>query len=270
MRLKNMVNFKLRLRQSLTLAAPGLLLAGMLSGCATPPPKSNAEDYQAYKQLNDPLEPTNRVFYKVNNTLDRYAMKPVAKGYVHITTQPIRNHVGNFVTNIGEPKRLVNFMAEGQSRDAGTSLVRFLLNSTVGIGGIFDPAAALGYPETDTDFAVTLAIWGVPPGPYLYLPVFGPSGVRDALNYPAEMFATPMYAAPETDALDDFGYAETGLHLINSRAEYLQPIDQIQATALDPYATFRSLYRQSRDSEVQQIYDRNKLTPPDWVQTPKQ
>jgi phospholipid-binding lipoprotein MlaA len=264
-----MKNVKRRLRQSLALAAPGLLLAA-LSGCATPPPKSDAADYQAYQQLNDPLEPTNRVFYKVNDKLDTYAMKPVAKGYVAITTQPIRNHVGNFVSNIGEPARLVNFMAEGQSRDSGTALVRFLVNSTIGIGGIFDPAAAMGYPETDTDFGVTLAIWGVPPGPYLYLPGLGPTGARDVWNYVAEYWATPMYAAPETDALDDFGYAENGLHLINMRAQYLQPIDQIKATALDPYATFRSLYRQSRDSEVQQVYDSNKLTPPDWVRTPQQ
>ena len=130
----------------------------------------------------------------------------------HITTQGIRNHVGNFVTNIGEPARLINFMAEGKPRAAGTSLVRFLVNSTVGIGGIFDPATSLGYQETDTDFGLTLAFWGVPAGPYLYLPVFGPSGARDALNIPVEYFATPMEAAPESGMLNDFTYAETGIH----------------------------------------------------------
>lgn len=270
MGLKNKVNFKRRLGRSLELTAPGLLLASALSGCATPPPKSDTASYQAYQQLNDPFEPTNRAFYKVNSALDRYAMKPLAKGYVHVTTQPIRNHVGYFVTNIGEPARLVNFMLEGQSRDAGTSLVRFLVNSTVGVGGIFDPATSLGYPETDTDFGITLAIWGVPAGPYLYLPVFGPSGARDVWNYPVEWFATPMEAAPESNALNDFGYAETGIHLINTRAGLLGTIDQIQATALDPYATFRSLYRQSRDSEVKQVYERNKPTPPHWGQTPAQ
>jgi phospholipid-binding lipoprotein MlaA len=259
---KTKTTLKRRFRHSLAALVPGLLLATALSGCATAPPKTDTADYQAYQQLNDPIEPTNRFFYKVNNGLDTYVMKPVAKGYVAITTQGIRNHVGNFVTNIGEPYRWLNFVAEGMPRAAGTSFVRFLLNSTIGIGGIFDPAAALGYHETDTDFGVTLAIWGMAPGPYLYLPVFGPSGARDALNIPIEFFATPMEAAPESAALNDFGYAETGLHLINTRAEFLAPIDQVKATALDPYATFRSLYRQSRASEVQQIYISDGRTPP--------
>ncbi len=261
---------KYRLRQGLALSIPGLALAGVLSGCATPPPKSDTADYQAYQQLNDPLEPTNRVFFKVNNTLDRYVMKPVAKGYVDITTQGIRNHVGYFTSNIGEPGRMLNFMAEGHSTDAGTSLVRFLVNSTVGIGGIFDPASAMGYTETDTDFGLTLATWGVPAGPYLYLPLFGPSGTRDVWAYPVAWFATPMEAAPESTALNDFGYSQMGIHLINTRAGLLQTIDQINATALDPYATFRSLYRQSRDSQLQQIQQRDHKTWPSWYHQPAQ
>ncbi len=256
---------KSKAARALCVATPGLLMASLLAGCATPPPKTDTADYQAYEQQNDPYEPTNRFFFKVNNTVDRYAFKPIAEGYVDITTTGIRNHVGNFVTNIGEPARLVNFMLEGKPRDAGTSLVRFLVNSTAGLGGFFDPANDLGYPETDTDFGITLAIWGVPEGPYIYLPVFGPSGARDILNLPVEFYATPMAVAPESTALNDFGYAETGIHLINTRAQYLQPIDQINATALDPYATFRSLYRQSRASEIQQIDKEDTPTPPDWT-----
>jgi len=246
-------------------AVPALLFTTLLAGCATPPPVSDTADYQAYQQQNDPLEPTNRFFYKVNDKIDTYAFKPVAQGYVDITNQPVRTHVGNFITNIGEPARLVNFMLEGKPRLAGTALVRFLVDSTVGIGGIFDPAGSVGYPETDTDFGLTLAVWGVPAGPYLYLPVFGPSGARDVLNLPVEFYATPMEAAPASTALTDFGYSETGIHLINTRAEYIQPIDQIQATALDPYATFRSLYRQSRDSQLQQIDKADQPTAPDWA-----
>ena len=253
-----------QLKRGLALTLPAIVISGALTGCATPPPKSETANYAAYEQLNDPLEPTNRVFYRVNNTLDTYLMKPIAQGYVYVTTQGIRNHVGNFASNIGEPARMLNFMASGDPRDAGTSLVRFLLNSTVGLGGIFDPAASLGYTKTDTDFGLTLASWGVPAGPYLYLPIFGPSGVRDAANLPVEWFATPMEAAPESGALDAFGYAETGLNLVNTRAEYIPVINQIKATALDPYATFRSLYRQSRTSELQQIQQNDKRTWPDW------
>jgi len=143
-------------------AAPALVLAGLVSGCAKPPPVSDTADYQAYQQQNDPWEPTNRVFYSVNDKIDRYAFTPLAKGYLHITNQTIRTHVGDFVTNIGEPGRLIYFAAGGKPRDAGTALVRFVVNSTVGVGGIFDPATGLGYPETDTDFGLTLAEWGIP------------------------------------------------------------------------------------------------------------
>jgi len=244
------------LGRGLGLGASLLTLA--LAGCATPPPKSDTADYQAYQQVNDPLEPTNRTFFAFNNRLDRYVMKPVAKGYVAVTTQPVRTHVGNFFTNMGEPARTLNFMAEGMPTDAGSSLMRFLINSTIGIGGIFDPASALGYKETDTDFGLTLAIWGVPAGPYLYLPVFGPSGARDVWNLPVQYFASPIVAAPSSTALTDFGYTATGLHLINTRAGLLDTIDQINATALDPYATFRSLYRQSRASQIQLIEQRDK------------
>ncbi len=249
-------------------AAPALLLAGMLSGCAKAPPVSDSADYQAYQQQNDPLEPTNRFFYKVNNTLDRYAFKPLAKGYIKITTQGIRNHVGDFVSNIGEPGRLIYFAAGGKPRDAGTSLVRFAVNSTVGIGGIFDPATHLGYPLTDTDFGLTLAEWGVPAGPYLYLPAFGPSGTRDVFSIPVAFFLTPMEAAPASTALTVFGYSQTALHLVNTRAQFMGPIDEVQETALDPYATFRSLYRQSRASQLQLIDRRDTPTVPDWFPQP--
>jgi phospholipid-binding lipoprotein MlaA len=250
------------------IAAPALLLAGLLAGCAKPPPVSDTADYQAYEQQNDPLEPTNRVFYSINDKLDRYAFKPLAQGYIKITTQGIRNHVGDFVTNIGEPGRLVYFAAGGKPRDAGTALVRFVVNSTVGIGGIFDPATHIGYPETDTDFGLTLAEWGVPAGPYLYLPAFGPSGARDAFSVPVAFFLTPMEAAPASTAMTAFGWSETALHLINTRAEYMDPIDQVEATALDPYATFRSLYRQSRASQLQLIDQRDTPTVPDWFPQP--
>jgi len=252
-------------RRFTSIAAPAsLILAGLLSACATPPPQSDTADYQAYVQQDDPIEPTNRVFYNVNDKIDRYAFKPIAKGYVAITNQTIRNHVGDFVTNIQEPGRLVYFMFGGKPRDAGTSLVRFMVNSTVGVGGIFDPATALGYPETDTDFGLTLAEWGVPAGPYIYLPVFGPSGARDIFSIPAQFFLTPVEVAPASEALRIFNYSETALHLVNTRAQFLDPIDQIQATALDPYATFRSLYRQERASQLQLIDQRDTPTIPDW------
>ncbi len=249
-------------------AAPALVFSGLLAGCATPPTASDSAGLQAFQEQNDPIEPTNRFFYAVNDKIDHYAFKPLAQGYVDITTVGIRNHVGDFVTNFDEPGRVVYFMFGGKSRDAGTALVRFLVNSTAGIGGIFDPATALGYPETDTDFGLTLAEWGIPAGPYLYLPVFGPSGARDLFSLPAEFFLTPLEPAPTSLGVRVFGYSETALHLVNTRAQFIQPIDQIEATALDPYATFRSLYRQERASQLQTIDQHNVLTTPDWFPQP--
>ncbi len=249
---------------------PFLVLGALLAGCATPPPQSDTAAYQAYQEQNDPLQPTNRVFYKVNDVLDNNVLKPVAIGYKDITTTGFRQHVDDFATNLGEPARLVNFMMEGKSRLAGTALVRFLMNSTVGIGGIFDPATAVGYPETNTDFGLTLADWGVGEGPYLYLPLLGPSGVRDATNIPIEFLLTPTAAPPASTGLSVFSYSETGLSLVNTRTDLLGPIDQIKETALDPYATFRSLYRQNRASQLKQIEKRNVLTTPDWYPQPAQ
>lgn len=257
-------------RRLAAFAAPVLLLAGLLSGCAKAPPVTDTADYQAYQQQNDPWEPTNRVFYNINDKIDKYALRPVAKGYLAITTPGIRTHVGDFVSNIGEPGRLIYFAAGGKPRMAGTSLVRFVVNSTVGIGGIFDPATNLGYPETDTDFGLTLAEWGVPPGPYLYLPVFGPSGARDVWSLPAQFLLTPTIAAPPSTGLTIFTYTVTTLHLVNTYASFLGPIDQVNATALDPYATFRSLYRQSRASQLQLIDQRDVPTVPDWFPRPAQ
>lgn len=255
---------KNRLRKGFALTMPALILVGTLSGCATPPPRSQTANYEAYEQLNDPLEPTNRVFFKVNDTIGTYFMKPIAKVYVAVTTLGIRKHVGDFTSNIGGPARMLNFMASGDPKEAGTALMRFLINSTVGLAGIFDPAGALGYTKTDTDFGLTLASWGVPPGPYLYLPLFGPSGARDVLNMPVEWFATPMEAAPASTALSAFGYADTGMTLVNTYAAYMPVLEQINATALDPYATFRSLYRQSRASALEQIKQNDTTTWPDW------
>jgi phospholipid-binding lipoprotein MlaA len=247
-------------RQILPLLAVGVLLAG----CATAPPKSNKLAFQAYQQQDDPLQPTNRVFYRFDNVLDTHVLRPVAVGYRDITTQGIRNHVSNFIVNLEEPGELVNFMAEGKSRLAGTALVRFLVNSTVGIGGIFNPAGVMGYHTTYTDTGLTLADWGVGEGPYLYLPLFGPSDVRDASALPAGIVLSPTFPAPASIGLKLFNYGESGVNVINEREALLGKVSQIKSQALDPYATFRSLYRQHRASELATIKQRNVLTVPAW------
>jgi phospholipid-binding lipoprotein MlaA len=246
--------------QVLPLLAVGVLLAG----CATPPPKSNKLAYDAYQQQNDPLQPTNRVFYRFDNALDTHVLRPVAIGYKHVTTPGIRHHVSDFLVNLEEPAELVNFMAEGKSRLAGTALVRFVVNSTVGIGGLFDPASVMGYHNTYTDTGLTLADWGAGEGPYLYLPLFGPSDVRDASALPAGIVLSPTFPAPTSVGLKLFNYGASGVNVVNEREQLLGKVSQIKSQALDPYATFRSLYRQHRAAELRTIKQRNVLTVPAW------
>ncbi|CAG4921785.1 unnamed protein product, partial [Acidocella sp. C78] len=236
----------------------------LLAGCATPPPRSNQAAYEAYRQQNDPLKPANQAFYRFDNVLDAYALRPVAVGYSHVTTPAIRQHVGDFMNNMDAPAQLVEFMAAGKPRDAGTTLVRFLLNSTVGIGGIFDPAGALGYRRVYTDLGLTLAGYGVPEGPYLYLPFAGPSDLRDAAVLPAGLFLSPTAAAPPSTGLTIFNYGSDGLGVVNTRANLIGTIGNIKKSSLDPYATFRSLYRQHRAAQLKTINERDIATPPAW------
>ena len=241
-----------------------LTAAGLLSGCATPPPRSNAAAYQAYRQQNDPLKPFNKASYHFDNVLDANVLKPVAQGYQAVTTVGVRHHVSDFMSNLNDPGELVNFMAAGKPRDAGTTLVRFMVNSTVGIGGIFDPAGSLGYHHVHTDIGLTLAGYGVPPGPYLYLPLFGPSGVRDATQIPADFLLTPAAAAPPSTGLTIFNYSSDAVNIVNERAALLGTLSNIKQTALDPYATFRSLYRQHRAAQLRAIEAHDTPTVPAW------
>lgn len=253
-----------RVRRATLLGAAILGTAALLSGCATPPPKSNKSAYQAYQQQNDPLKPTNKVMYNFDNTLDTHIFKPVAQGYVDVTTQGIRNHVSDFMTNLAEPAHLVYFMAAGKPRDAGTALVRFLVNSTVGLAGIFDPAGALGYHPVPGDLGLVLANYGVPEGPYLYLPFFGPSDIRDSINVPARFVATPTFPAPSSTGLTVFSASSGALNAVNTRASLLGEVSNIKQTALNPYATFRSLYRQHRAAQLRKMDQDDVITTPDW------
>src|SRR5450631_4229270 len=172
--------------------AAGAVLAGSLAGCATPPPASDPDAVADFQQTNDPLEPTNRVFYKINDGLDTAIIKPAAQAYRAVLPEPVRTGIHNFLDNIGSPVRLTNDTLQGKPRRAGDTTMRFLINSTAGVAGIFDVAKDLGYPNHDTDFALTLANWNVPEGPFLYLPVLGPSSPRDATGFGVDIAIDPF------------------------------------------------------------------------------
>lgn len=249
-----------------------LLLAGLLTGlsaCATKPPASDPEALAAYKQNDDPLEPMNRKLYSVNNALDTYFMKPIAQGYAFVVPRTVRNHIGNVLDNLHTPVIFINDILEAKSRRAGDSLVRFVVNSTVGVAGIFDVANSLGYPSHEADFGITLALWGVGSGPFLYLPVLGPSDPRDAAGFGVGVVSDPFFWIGQGAIVDDLGHVRTALTIVNTRAELLKPIDEVKRMALDPYATFRSLYRQHREAAIQAARDDNRHTIPDWFPQPR-
>jgi phospholipid-binding lipoprotein MlaA len=245
--------------------AAGALLDCGVAGCATPPPANDPDAVADFRQTNDPLEPTNRVFYQINDALDTVIMKPVARAYVDVVPNRVRTGIHNVLDNLGGPVRLTDDTLQGKPRRAGDTAMRLLINTTVGIGGIFDVAKTVGYPNHDTDFALTLANWGVPEGPYLFLPLLGPSSPRDASGFIADQAIDPFTWIGQGTTPHTIGsWTRTVVGAVDERAGLLDAIDQIKKTALDPYATFRSLYRQNRAAKLATLRADNAATIPIW------
>ena len=248
-----------------------VLVALGLAGCATKPPASDPDAVTDYEQTNDPLEPTNRVFYAINNGLDTVILRPAALAYRYVVPGPVRDGLHNVLANIGSPVQLANDILEAKSRRAGDTTMRFLINTTVGVLGIFDVATKWGYPDHDADFGMTLALWGVPEGPFLFLPVLGPSDPRDAAGFGANMLIDPFTwigTGSNHPSWSAFKWSRFGLNAIDSRERVLDALDQIKKPALDPYATFRSLYRQHRHAQIEGARNDNRSTVPIWFPQP--
>lgn len=246
--------------------AAAVLLLLALAGCASAPKDPSARAY--FEQTNDPLEPTNRVFYVVNDALDTVLLRPLALAYHYGTPEFFQHGTHNVLANLNTPVVLFNDMLEGNPRRAGDTLMRGLINTTVGLVGVFDVASGWGYPAHSADFGITLAVWGLPDGPYLYLPVLGPSSPRNALGFAGDYGLDPFTWAGRGYLVSDFGYVRLGLTAVDTRAGFLSDLDKIKAQALDPYATLRSLYRQHRHSQIEAARTDEPATVPDWYPQP--
>jgi phospholipid-binding lipoprotein MlaA len=240
----------------------------LLAGCATPPPASKPEALAAYRETNDPLEPTNRALYAVSNDIASVSLTPAARAYRWALPQGVRTGVSNVLTNLSSPVRFGNDVLEVKSRRAGDTLMRFLINSTIGLGGIFDVAADWGYPAHPADFGMTLAVWGMPPGPYLFLPILGPTNPRDTVGFGADTVANPIQGLGNGLGVIVFNWLTLGTTTISQYARNLPAIDQVKRTALDPYATFRSLSRQHRQAEIEAARNGRLATVPVWFDLP--
>lgn len=196
--------------------------------------------------INDPLEFLNRSIYALSEFADYLILKPLALTYKTLVPDWGRERVGSFLRNLNSPVIFFNNILQGNVGAAGNTLSRFVINSTIGIGGLFDRAASHGFAYRAEDFGQTLGVWGLGTGPYLYLPIIGPSSIRDGVGRVADIFMDPLTYLLDED-LQIARYSATAIH---TRSENLGLTDDIDRISLDSYATKRSLYFQSRENEV--------------------
>ena len=213
-----------------------VLLLLLVSGCATTPPRENLV-------TPDSFEPMNRSFYKLNDALDRAILKPVAKSYAQITPRVIRTGVTNFFDNLSYLNVVLNTLLQGKFNEFFSDIARFLSNSTLGIGGLFDVATGMGFVAHEEDFGQTLAMWGFKSGSYLYIPIVkGPDTVRDLPD-----MATSTLLNPLTYVSSIILWPVTALKLINTRANLLEETNIRDEAALDPYSFTREAFLQRRE-----------------------
>ncbi len=202
-------------------------------------------------EANDPIEPVNRFIFDVNLKLDEYTLKPVAKGYRAAFPQPVRDSVHSFLDNLKSPIVFMNDVLQANVTGANATFGRFLINSTFGLGGLFDFAGSHGLPGHSADFGQTLGVWGVPEGPYLVLPIFGPSNPRDTTGLVADSLADPFSIVAGENGLTYLIFVRAGVSAIDSRSRTIELFDDLQRNSLDFYAAARSLYRQRRQAEFE-------------------
>jgi phospholipid-binding lipoprotein MlaA len=235
------------MRRSTLLRCSALLL--VFAGCATPPRDPAA--LAAFKVTNDPLEPLNRKTFTFNQEVDRIVLKPIAKGYRWAIPPGGRDGIRNFLRNIHEPVVLVNNLLQGEFKRAATTLGRFVTNSTVGLAGVMDFASRHGLKRQSGDFGQTLYVWGVHEGPYLVLPLLGPSNPRDAIGMGVDLFTNPVvYVTPRFNYKTSVSAAEVIIGGIDERSRNIDSLDEIQRETIDFYAALRSLYRQDRAADL--------------------
>ncbi|HLI12635.1 MAG TPA: VacJ family lipoprotein [Alphaproteobacteria bacterium] len=234
----------LRSHGGLLMLGAALLASSLLTACATPP--TDPEARAAFEEANDPFEPANRKIFDVNLALDDNIFQPVAKAYRKVP-EPVRTGVHNMMKAVDSPDLFANEVAQGEIDDAADTVLRMVINLTAGLGGFFDVAASHGdLPAHDTDFGITLGKWGVGSGPYLMLPVFGPSNPRDVAGKIVDNFADPI--GYFTTFPEDAG--RTVLEGVDLRERNLDPLEEIRRTSVDFYATLRSLYQQRRAAQI--------------------
>ena len=218
----------------------------LLAACATNPngTKMKVSDEESK------LEVYNRAMFNFNYQVDKMVLKPVAKGYKAVTTQGIRNRVTNFFNNLEEPAYAINNLLQGEIKDTGASLARFALNSTLGLLGTFDVASGWGIDKKKNSFDATMAMYCTPDGPFIVMPIIGPSTPRYLAGWGVDSLADPMFWALLDKQDEDWAvavsYGGTALKYINKRAENMALLDSLEEGSVDYYATIKAAFLQNR------------------------
>jgi phospholipid-binding lipoprotein MlaA len=220
----------------------------VLAGCATR--SSGAPAAAAIGDDNDPLEPVNRKVFTFNEFIDRILLRPIAKAYVKIIPQEVRGSIHAALANAKQPIILLNEALEGDPRRLGISLERFTVNTTIGMAGLVDVASRWHIPDEKADFGETLYRWGVASGPYLVLPVLGPSNPRDAFGAAVDSYIDPLTFLANAKGLQDIEVPRLVTDGVDQRARVLTALDDLRKNALDFYAELRSLSQQQRAAQL--------------------
>lgn len=236
--------------------AASIVAVALVAGCATPPPADDKEAFADWEQTNDPLEPMNRAIFDFNLAIDKAVLKPVAQGYRWAMPQYGKDRVRDFLRNLRAPVVFVNDVLQGEPDRAMQTLMRFAFNTGFGIGGLIDVAEPGGIPYHDEDFGQTFAVWGIGEGPYLVLPILGPSNPRDGVGIATEWLVDPFNLY--MDHIDRTWpvWTRAGVSGLEKRERLLDTLDEIERSSLDYYSALRSTYRQNRNAEV-----KNSLNP---------
>jgi phospholipid-binding lipoprotein MlaA len=213
-----------------------LSAAALAVGCAGPNPV-------------DPWERVNRPVFRFNDAVDRKALGPVARGWKRISSEGVRTSVSNFFYNVQFPSRFVSNVGQAEGQQAMIETARFVVNSTVGVVGIFDPASSWGLPRRDEDIGQMFGRWGIPPGPYWMIPLLGPSNPRDAVGRVGDSLLSPFFWINVLLGIPTFG-GPTVVDLVNERAIADERIESARRSALDYYVFVRDAFMQYREAAI--------------------
>lgn len=197
---------------------------------------------------DDPLEGFNRSMFAFNESVDSAVLKPAAQAYQKVTPGVVKTAVGNFFSNAGDVWTAVNNVLQGNFADGANDFMRFAINTTIGVGGLIDVASAGGMPKHQADFGQTLGVWGVPAGPYVVLPILGPSTLRDSLATPIDFKGDILYSRGSVA----FRNTSSVLRIVDKRANALDAVNLIEEAALDRCVFIRGAYLQRRESQVRE------------------